>query len=147
MSTQVITALIAGVAALIGAAMGSLAAPWSQWAVETHRLQRRENLIGEWRDGVEQLRTIEEEVVPLIPVALGDQPSHLVVNMPNRPDPTRADVGRMTWFTTLRRHLSDSARADADRLRSQRIADRGHGRLPNLLTGEINRLEQQWKLV
>jgi len=150
MAPEVVSALIGGVSGLITGAVGSLFAPWVNWGVEKRRLRRQErsDQVAEWRAGVDALRKTEDEVSPIIPFpgGPGRPPSQLVVST-GHGDPLSADVGWMGWFLSLRPHLSSPARAQVDRLRNQRIAERGHGTLPGLLMDEINRIAKGWGLV
>jgi len=96
MASEVVTALIGGVAGLFTGAIASLAAPWSQWGVEQRRVrhQRRTDLIAAWRAGIEEQRAIEDEISPLIHVPRlpqdgGDFHLEMVVGST---DPPRGDV-------------------------------------------------------
>jgi len=51
---QVIAAVVGGLAGLASGALASVVAPWVNWGIEKRRfrLQRRRELVGEWRAGL-----------------------------------------------------------------------------------------------
>jgi hypothetical protein len=120
------------------------------WGVDKRRLlrQRHNELVGEWRTGVETLRAIEYDVTPVLngPGTADGRPSKMVAVVGDS-DPDRLDLRRMGWYLTLRPQLTSPGLAEVNRLASNRIADRGHGKLPDLLTQEIDGIERKWGLV
>lgn len=149
MASEIVVALIGGGAGLVTGAIGSLIAPWSQWGVEKRKLQRqsRVDLLAGWREGIAELRRIEDEVAPLIPVPLpGKRGGGHIQSDNGTPDPLSADIGRMSWYAdSLRSYLDEASRANIEEVRQQRIIDRKECLL-DLLSAEVDKIERGWNL-
>ncbi|MFI1918994.1 hypothetical protein [Nocardia sp. NPDC020380] len=146
MASEIISTLISGGVGLVTGVIGSLAAPWANWGVEKRRLtrQRRAELLAEWRAGIDQIRILEDQIRPMIPVP-GSGNAFIVADNGN-PDPLEANIGRQNWYVSLKLQLSDQTRTKVEELRQKRVADRGES-LPDLLAAEVARIETDWKLV
>src|SRR5690349_18110148 len=57
MAATIFPALVAGIAALVGSVVGSIGAPWTNWAIQkrTDDRKHRRELIKEWRNGIAEL--------------------------------------------------------------------------------------------
>lgn len=123
----------------------SWTAPRANWGIEKKRLLRgaRVERIKEWRDGVAELRAIEDANVVEARAAGGIS---IVVDA-GHPDPPEAASGIKPWFVTLRPELSQAALDKFLVLQKKRIIER-KGQIPNLLADEITRIErEQWELI
>ncbi|MEU6561807.1 hypothetical protein [Nocardia nova] len=154
MAYEVPTALIAGGFGLAGGVVtgtiSSLVAPWANLRVKERELlrQRRIEFVAEWRAGIDELREIEHEIAPVIPVpGPAGSDGMRIVSVSPVPDPERADVTKKAWYSTLRNQMSTEAQQKVMELRKQKIAKRPT-QLPDLLAAEVIRIEQQvWKLI
>lgn len=118
MSSALWTAAIGGGAGLAAGIVSSLLAPWAKWAVDKRQLtmMRRYELLDKWRAGVAD--SIRSEINP---------------------------VGT-DWFEQLRPYMTHEARNALEHERTF-VVDGGRGRgRASILTTEIDRIEQEWKL-
>jgi hypothetical protein len=148
-ASEIVVAVIGGVAGLVTGTAGSLTAPWAQWGVEKRRMQRqrRVDLIAEWRAGIDALRAAEDEAAPHLPFpgAPGRTGGYMVVST-GAPDPPETRDTRQNWYETLSPHLSKDAHESLKALRGQKVAERT-GKIPDLLRAEVARVERDWTLI
>ncbi len=118
----VVTGVLAGTGTGV---LAGLTTPWAQWAVEKRREKRTHQ-----RAEIEKWRAM---------VARDLQRNLLSDAVQRDPD-----------FLSLRPHLSDTARAELEHARGTTIISGGQGVAANynlsIITGEIDRLEREWKL-
>lgn len=137
MASEIVVALIGGLAGLTTGVAGSLFAPWASWGVEKRRLQqeRRVQRIAEWRLGVRRLREAESDYLKSVQgraPAYGAQP----------------DATTRNWWATLRPELKDDVARHIEELSKSSGVEERYEEVPNLLRDEIVRLERdKWKLV
>lgn len=137
MASEIVVALIGGLAGLTTGVAGSLFAPWANWGAEKRRLQqeRRVQRIAEWRLGVRRLREAEGEYLKSVgghAPAYGPQPDATIRN----------------WWATLRVELAADVAQQIEELSKNTGVEERYGEVPNLLRDEIVRLERdKWKLV
>lgn len=135
MASEIVVALIGGGAGLATGVVGSLAAPWANWGIEKRRLKRQQRVkrIEEWRDGVENLDSLED--------------MHGLPNDFDGGTPFTADIHAKSWYVTLRPEMRRSARNDIEELAETPINQR-YGQMSRLIIREIARIERDdWKLV
>lgn len=112
--------IIAAVTGLVAGAIGSLVAPWVQWAIETRRskLSYRRELIARWREAIE--RHNHEE----------------------------SDFTDTAAYSAIRSHMDQELARSLERgtVCSTRRGGHGNGR-KYVLMDEIARIERDWDLV
>jgi hypothetical protein len=136
-ASEIVVALIGGVAGLTTGVVGSLFAPWANWGAEKRRRRqdRRVERIAEWPLGVRRLREAESDYLKSVhghAPAYGAQP----------------DATTRNWWATLRPELKDDVARHIEELSKNTGVQERSGQVPNLLRDEIVRLERdKWKLV
>ncbi|SRX93244.1 hypothetical protein MSP7336_01480 [Mycobacterium shimoidei] len=118
MASEVWAAVIGGVAGLATGALGSVIAPWVNWGIEKRRSDRqhRRDLVKAWREGV----TYEGHDFVL---ALNSN-----------------------WYETLRPNMKPETVERLERQRTSIVPPDNHRHFKDVFTGEIDRIEREWKL-
>jgi hypothetical protein len=113
--------VLPSVLGLIGGVVGSLVAPWVQWAVEKRRgrTDHRRALIKTWRNDFQEY------------------------------DFDRHRLGDSAAYTSLRPHLRAEVREAIEKPRTAYVPNEGRGDnvKQQMLLDEVTRLERKWGLV
>jgi hypothetical protein len=122
---EVLVAASSGaIAGLISGVIGSLIAPWVQWAIEKRRsrLSYRQQLINTWREGIDRF-DFQLELA--------------------------GSFGETDWYSAIRPHLRDNVIEALERPRTAIVVNEGRGdsARKQMLLDEVTRIEKEWRLV
>jgi hypothetical protein len=123
MSSDVVAAIVGGVAGVVTGGISSLLAPWASWGIEKRRDDRRRKtaLIDEWRAGIADH------------VDSGDQP----ISFPRYP-----------WYASLRTNMVPDKIAVLESVRTVHVArdDGGPSVEVRTVRGAIARIQRRWRI-
>ncbi|WP_330233975.1 hypothetical protein OHA40_16880 [Nocardia sp. NBC_00508] len=125
MAETIVVALVAGVFALVGGVIGSIGAPWTNWAIQKRKddRQHQRDLVDKWRNGIAELVSGQE-------------------------------ANGLSWYESLRPHLSAELISKIEPGYGNRVIgipinpDRDHARPPEIreLLATVDQLEKEWGL-